>query len=207
MTPEQKLRNKLTSTIGHVLPKGSFLLQPVETNTVGVPDFYFSYSLPSDCGLITVKHKSCWIETKTLDYEVDKFQMNWYHRHAAAGGRTVLCTLIQLDKLPPKQRANFQQLINLTNKNHPNNPTQTPFPGHTATLQQPQTHTPIQPAQPIPKSTPTRSDNHPQQGQKSNSGLYILSFDPKQLDYSTLGSYIQKERPALVALEDWLLNP
>jgi len=190
MTPEQKLRNKLTSTIGHVLPKGSFLLQPVETNTVGVPDFYFSYSLPSDCGLITIKHKTAWIETKTLDYEVDKFQMNWYHRHAAAGGRTVLCTIIQLDKLPTKTRAIFQQLT------APNNRPQTPFPATTATLQQPQTHTP----------NPTPTTLHPSTPTRSNSGLYILSFDPKQLDYSTLGSYIQKERPALVALEDWLLD-
>jgi hypothetical protein len=203
MTPEQRLRSKLTSTIGHVLPKGSFLLQPVETNTVGVPDFYLAYVIGSQLYHKTdrteayyLKSRSCWIETKTLDYNVDKFQMNWYHRHAATGGDTVLCTLIQLDKLPPKQRANFQQLVNLTNKNHPNNPTQTPFPGHTATLQQPQTTTP----------NPTPTTLHPSTPTRSNSGLYILNFDPKQLDYSTLGSYIQKERPALVALEDWLLN-
>lgn len=83
MTPEQKLRNKFTTTVKSILPKGRYLLQPVETNTVGVPDFYLAWN-----------SKSTWIETKTTDYVVDRFQYSWASRHSATGNTAYILTLI-----------------------------------------------------------------------------------------------------------------
>jgi hypothetical protein len=196
MTPEQKIRNKLISTVGHNLPKGRFLLQPIETNTVGVPDFYLVYLLFSDCGLITTKYRTCWIETKTLDYNVDKFQLTWALRHSAAGGETVICTLIQLDKLTPSIRRTFAELTALAS-HHPTTANQPPSPSRYKPATQPQpTGTGQQP--PNTAEQPVNASNH------NRSGLYIINFNNKMLDYSTLGRYIEKERPTLAALEDWL---
>lgn len=84
MTPEQRIRNQLTNELKKILPKGRYLLQPIETNTVGVPDFYLAYN-----------SKSLWIETKDLNYSLDKFQFTWQQNHARTGNSTVLLTAIQ----------------------------------------------------------------------------------------------------------------
>lgn len=149
MTPEQKLRTKFDTLLKKTLPKGRYLLQSIETNTVGVPDFYLAY----------YNKPPCWIETKTTDYKIDRFQMNWAHTHLAAGQPTYILTHI---------------------------------PGHTTTRQQPPT---------IPPSLA-----HTPQTSSASSGLYILLFDSKMLDSSTLGSYIRKEQPRMVALEHFLLT-
>jgi hypothetical protein len=163
MTPEQKIRAKLSLTCAKILPKGRFLLQPVETNTVGVPDFYLSYSL--DQGKT---NRSLWLETKTTEYVVDRFQYTWALRHATTGAQTFI-----LSHLPNRPR---QTAI------------RSPTTGHHATSP----HAPTPPAQPQPPSSP--------------SGLYLLSFDSKMLDYSTLGRYITQESPQLRAFEDYILS-
>ena len=154
MTPEQVIRGQLKQVCTKILPKGRFLLQPIETNTVGVHDFYLTYSLDQGKTNHTV-----WLETKTTDYKVDRFQLNWSHLLANTGTASYVLTHI---------------------------PTPTAY--HHATSPQ----APTLPRQPLPPSSP--------------SGLYLLSFDGKMLDYSTLGGYISKEKPAMLALEDYLLN-
>ena len=154
MTPEQKLRLKFSNTLTKILPKGRFLLQAVETNTVGVPDFYLSYSL-DQCKT----NRTLWIETKTTDYVVDRFQYTWASRHTQTGGATYILTHI---------------------------PTPTAYRHATS----PQA--PTLPRQPLPPSSP--------------SGLYLLSFDGKMLDYPTLGKFIKQQRPQLRSLESFLLN-
>jgi len=81
MTPEQKIRAKLVNELKRLLPKGRYLLQPIETNAVGVPDFYLAYN-----------SKSVWIETKDLNYGLDQFQYNWQQNHTRSGGVTLLIT-------------------------------------------------------------------------------------------------------------------
>lgn len=146
MTPEDKLRLHLTNTLKCILPKGRYVLQPIETKQIGVPDFYFAYN-----------NKSLWIETKTTDYVVDCFQRNWAAAHQKAGGKTYVLT--RIPTLPAYLRLP-----------HPTIPNQW--------------------------HTPTCSS--------SSSSLYLLPFDDKMLDHSTLGIYIKAERPSMTALEDFL---
>ena len=146
MTPEQKVRQKLTNLIKRTLPKGRYVLQPIETNQVGVPDFYFIYN-----------GQSMWFETKTTDYRADPYQCNWASTHQKAGGITYVITHI---------------------------------PAPPAAHQQPHTPPPNQPPTPTYSSSP--------------SGLYALLFDSKMLDHSTLGRYINADRPQLRAMEDLL---
>lgn len=145
MTPEQQLRKSFERELIRLLPKGSYLLQPVETNTVGVPDFYLAYRRYG-----RGEPRSLWIETKTTDYKVDKFQVNWHITHNKTGNKTVILTAIQAHQQP-------------------------------------------QPAQ--HRATPTP---------KPRASLYALTATSKMLDYPTLGRYIEKEQPRLVALEDLL---
>ena len=146
MTPEEKLRQRVTNTLKRILPKGRYVLQPIETKQVGVPDFYFCFN-----------SHTMWFETKTTDYVVNPFQYNWASTHAKACGKTHVLTHIPA---PPAYL-------------------RTPHP----TLPN-QWHTP--------------------QCSHSSSGLYLLPFDAKMTDYSTLGRYINAERPRLRALEHLL---
>ena len=161
MTPEQKIRQQLTNTLKRILPKGRYVLQPIETNQVGVPDFYFMFN-----------GHAMWFETKTVDYRLDPYQYNWASTHAKAGGRCFVVT-----RLPPT-------------KTSPQPPTKPALGQPTTAHQQPQPHPP----------TPT----HPHTKPSTPTGLHLLPFDAKMLDYSTLGAYIKKERPSLSALEDLL---
>lgn len=84
MTPEQRLYNRLSSWCKSNLPRGRYVLQRIETSTaVGIPDVYFC-----------TQGKSCWLETKTLDYQVDIYQSNWAWKHQLAGGVTWIVTEI-----------------------------------------------------------------------------------------------------------------
>ena len=162
MTPEEKLRQRVTNTLKRILPKGRYVLQPIETKQVGVPDFYFCFN-----------SHTMWFETKTVDYVVDTYQYNWASTHAKAGGIAFVLT-----HLPPT-------------KTTPQPPNQTHLGRPTTTHQQ---------AQPRPP-TPT---HHHTTG-SSPTGLYLLPFDAKMTDYSTLGRYIKNEEPSMTALEN-LLN-
>jgi hypothetical protein len=85
MTPEQTLRNHFQQRLKKMLPKGRYLLQPIETNTIGVPDFYLSW-------LVGIYPAQLWIETKTTEYVLDRFQLNWALLHARTGQPTMLLT-------------------------------------------------------------------------------------------------------------------
>lgn len=202
MTPEQQLRKQFERELIRLLPKGSYLLQPVETNAVGVPDYYLAYDASrlqqSTKDIVRVngqpameqsskrsskQPRSLWIETKTTDYKVDKFQVNWHIRHTNLGCKTVILTLIDQSKTNILTGAQIP----------PNNTQQTP--SRTA-LQPPQQ---AQPTQPIPQAQPKpRAIPQPV--------LFALLATSKMLDYPTLGRYIEKEQPILVALEDLLHN-
>jgi hypothetical protein len=86
MTPEQKLHAKLKTQLTKFLPKGRWMLQRIETSTgSGVPDNYFSFN-----GF------TCWLETKTQEYEVTPEQINWSHAHDLTGGIAYVVT--EVDK-------------------------------------------------------------------------------------------------------------
>jgi len=141
MTPEQKIRNQLTNELKSILPKGRYLLQSVETNTVGVPDFYLAYN-----------SRSLWIEVKDLTYQLDRFQLNWATTHARTGCSTILLTSIQA-------------------------------------------HHAAQHNIPLPAQPPN-----------NKSTLYSVPYSSNILEYSTLGRYIEKERPVLTGLSVVLSN-
>ncbi len=168
------------------------MLQRIETSTAsGVPDVYFS-----------VNGFNCWLETKTLDYEVTSQQVNWSTAHGKTGGKTYLITYAPDAPQAPQQRS--------TNKTH--------------TLAPPQYPEQLQ-GRPISAETAQRDVKAGTQVRDGSTGrsltgeyydwenpsrkirgkqLVILEFTNTIDDYSTLGAYIKKEKPHMEALEDWL---
>ena len=89
MSPEQKIYATLKTAIEKSHAKGTFRLQRIETSTAtGVPDVYFRH-----------KNFACWLETKTMSYEVSKEQYAWASIEKMAGGRCWVVTTNKLGQL------------------------------------------------------------------------------------------------------------
>lgn len=206
--PEQRLKSRFASLLGRKLQKGSFMLQLIETGTgVGVPDIYLSFDfsrMTSDKqreqGRMTSENRSVdnpavtkfdecqnadhctmWIEAKTLDYKVDRFQLNWAKLHWKAGGLTyILTTMPAPGKAKRLQSGILQGSPGLqTNLPHTN-----PY------------HNKLDPlgsfAYPTVDLLPKVFINlfDPNTSNKKEGDLILISFDDAMLDYSSLGRYL-----------------
>lgn len=167
MRPEDKLITKFTSHIAQVLPKGSYLLQPIETWQTGVHDAFFCFSSRTRAEAHdALTSWATWLEFKTHDYNVSPEQLNWARALWRAGFPSYILTYEAPFSANTEitQGAKFEQDTEIT---------------------QGAKFAPIQLANQFGFVE-----------MLSGSGMTLVEFDFTMADYSSLGRYLKtKKRP------------